>query len=127
MLARRWSAIWETGAAIGVLDGVSSLQHSGLAGYDDDDVHLSVVHNHNTRLLPGVRIHKVIRRVAGEVIDVGLPRTRPEIAAVRAAHWARSDRQAALLLLLPVQQRSSPHRLASRRTKDWSADARGAR
>ena len=114
VLARRWSAIWETGAAIGVLDGVSSLQHSGLTGYEDDDVHLSVVHNHNTRLLPGVRIHKVIRRVAGEVIDVGLPRTRPEIAAVRAAHWARSDRQAALLLLLPVQQRlTTPARLAA--------------
>ena len=114
VLARRWSAIWETGAAIGVLDGVSSLQHSGLTGYVDDDVHLSVVHNHNTRLLPGVRIHKVIRRVAGEVIDVGLPRTRSEVAAVRAAHWARFDRQAALLLLMPVQQRlTTPARLAA--------------
>ena len=110
MLARRWSAIWETGAAIGVLDGVSS-RSIRPAGYDDDDVPVRR-HNHNTRLLPGVRIHKVIRRVAGEVIDVGPPRTRPEIAAVRAAHWARSDRQAALLLLLPVQQRL-PHRLAS--------------
>lgn len=114
VVARRWSAIWETGAAIGVLDGASALQQAGLSGYDDNDVHLSVVHNHNTRPLPGVRIHKVIRRVSGEVVDVGVPRTRPEVAAVRAAHWAQSDRQAALLLLMPVQQRlTTPTRLAA--------------
>ncbi|GAA6526518.1 hypothetical protein [Intrasporangium sp. DVR] len=112
--ARRWTAIWETGAAIGVLDGVTALHQAGLSGYEDDDVHLSVVHNHNTRLLPGVRIHKVIRRVSGEVVSAGIPRTRPEVAAIRAAHWARSDRQAALLLLLPVQQRlTTPVRLAA--------------
>ena len=55
--------------------------------------------------MPGVRIHKVIRRVTGELVDSGLPRTRPEIAAIRAAHWATSDRQAALILLMTVQQR----------------------
>jgi very-short-patch-repair endonuclease len=114
VLARRWSAIWETGAAIGVLDGVSALQHAGLTGYQDDEVHLSVVHNHNTRPLPGVRIHKVIRRIAGEVVTVGVPRTRPEVAAIRAAHWARSNRQAALLLIMPVQQRlTTPVRLVA--------------
>ena len=32
---------------------------------------------------------QIVPDVAGEVIDVGVPRTRPEIAAVRAAHWAR--------------------------------------
>ena len=35
----------------------------------------------------------------------GIPRVRPEVAAVRAAYWAGSDRQAALILCLAVQQR----------------------
>ena len=34
-----------------------------------------------------------------------VPRTSPHIAAIRAAHWAVSDRQAALVLVMPVQQR----------------------
>ena len=34
----------------------------------------------------------------------GPPRTRPEVAAVRGALWALSDRQAALLLTMAVQQ-----------------------
>jgi very-short-patch-repair endonuclease len=47
----------------------------------------------------------VIRRLDDELVPVGIPRTRPEVAAVRAAGWAVSDRQAALLLLMPVQQK----------------------
>jgi very-short-patch-repair endonuclease len=35
----------------------------------------------------------------------GPPRVRPEVAAVRAALWARSDRQAATLIAMTVQQR----------------------
>ena len=34
----------------------------------------------------------------------GIPRTVPAVAGVRAALWARSDRQAALLLTMCVQQ-----------------------
>ena len=113
-LARCWAAIFETGTAIAAIDGVTSLQHAGLTGYVDDSLHVSAVHNHNTERLPGVRIHKVIRRVAGELIETGLPRTRPEVAAIRAAHWATSDRQAALILLMTVQQRlTTPMRLAA--------------
>jgi hypothetical protein len=38
---------------------------------------------------------------------------RPEIAAIRAAHWGVSDRQAALILCMTVQQRlTSTSRLA---------------
>lgn len=113
-LSRRWSAIFETGRTIAALDGVTALQHAGLRGYVDDEIHLSTVHNHNTEPLRGVRIHKVIRRVAGELVGSGLPRTRPEVAAVRAAHWAASDRQAALILLMTIQQRlTTPRRLAA--------------
>lgn len=110
----RWRAVWETGHLIAAIDGVTALQHAGMTGFDDDTVHVSAVHNHNTEELEGVRIHKVVRRVAGELVGAGLPRTRAEVAAIRAAHWAASDRQAALILLMTVQQRlTTPRRLAA--------------
>lgn len=87
------------------MDGVTALHHGGLKGYVDDVVHLSVLHTTSVRRHPGVAVHKVIRRVEEEQVPVGLPRTTAPVAAVRASHWARSDRQAALLLCLPVQQR----------------------
>lgn len=55
-------------------------------------------------LVDGVRVHRVTRRT-GESSSGGLPRTRVEVAALRAAAWARSDRQAALILCMVVQQR----------------------
>jgi very-short-patch-repair endonuclease len=51
-----------------------------------------------------VRIHKVIRRQPAEVLAAGIPRVRPAVAAIRAAGWAVSDQQAALLLVMPIQQ-----------------------
>lgn len=113
-VARRWQAVWETGVQIAAVDGVTALQHAGLTGYVDGRVHISAVHNHNTGRLDGAVIHKVIRRVTGELMGAGLPRTRPEVAAIRAAHWAVSDRQAALILLMTIQQRlTTPRRLAA--------------
>ncbi len=103
--ARRWHAIWETGVKVAALDGVTALQHAGLTGFDDETVHVSVKHTCQVEPLKGVRIHKIVRRVEDEVTHGGIPHTRPAIAAVRAAHWASTDRQAALLLVLPVQQR----------------------
>jgi very-short-patch-repair endonuclease len=114
VLARRWHAVWETGVAIAAIDGVTALQHGGLTGFDDDRIHVSAVHHHNTSPIAGAVIHKVIRRVSGELAAGGLPRTRPEVAAIRAAHWAASNRQAALILLMTVQQRlTTPARLAA--------------
>jgi hypothetical protein len=55
--------------------------------------------------LAGVRVYETRRRKPEDVLDHGLPRVRPEIAAVRAALWAVSNRQAALLWLMPIQQR----------------------
>ena len=104
VLARGWAAVWEVGERIAALDGVTALEAAGLTGFDEARLHLSVKHTHDTRPLPGVAVHKVIRRVGGEVASNGIPRVRPAVAAVRAAGWAVSDRQAALLLLMPVQQ-----------------------
>ncbi len=104
-LARAWSAIWEVGEQIAVLDGATSLIASGLTDFDEDLLHLSVRHSHDIPVLGGVRVHKLIRRLDNELVSTGVPRTMPAVAAVRAAGWAVSDRQAALLLLMPVQQR----------------------
>ncbi len=103
--ASRWRAVWEVGENVAALDGVSALQHAGLTGFVDSEVHVSVKHTIELVPVPGVRIHKVIRRIPDEVMTAGVPRTRPAVAAIRAAHWAPTDRQAALLLVMPVQQR----------------------
>jgi very-short-patch-repair endonuclease len=103
--ARRWQAIWETGAGVAALDGVTALQVAGLRNYVDEEVHVSVIHTASVKHLPGVRLHKVIRRLPDELSSSGPPRTRPAVAALRAASWAVSDRQAALILLMTVQQR----------------------
>ena len=114
VVARRWRGVWEVGEAIAAIDGATALQAAGLKGYDDDRIHVSAKHNHNTADVSGVTIHKVIRRVPDEVVMVGVPRVCPAVAAVRAAHWAVSDRQAALLLLMTVQQKlTTPGRLAA--------------
>lgn len=104
-LAARWRAIWEIGEGVALVDGVSALQAAGLKGWSDEQVHVSLLHRHDYAQTSGVRVHKVIRRVDGEVAGAGLPRTRPAVAAIRAAHWAVSDRSAGTILAMTVQQR----------------------
>ena len=116
--AHWWRAIWEIGPGGPALDGVTALQAVGLTGFDEDGLHVSVAHGWRPQKVPGVRLHHV-GRVEREVTTVrGLPCVRPEVAAIRAAHWAHTDRQAALLLCLAVQQRltTGPRLLAVART-----------
>jgi very-short-patch-repair endonuclease len=102
--ALAWRAIWEVGARIAVLDGVSALQAAGLRNYLEPTVHVSVPYGCRISDISGIHLHHV-RRQEGEVMGAGIPRTRPAVAAVRAAHWASSERQAMLALVMPVQQR----------------------
>ena len=113
--ARRWRGVWEVGSRVAALDGVTALQAAGLTGFRDDRVHVSVKHNAHVPLVEDLVLHKVVRRIEGELTTAGIPRVIPPVAAVRAAHWAVSDRQAALLLVMPVQQRlvSGPQLLAA--------------
>ncbi|TWP36158.1 hypothetical protein [Leekyejoonella antrihumi] len=104
ILATQWCAIWETGAGA-VLGGVTALQAAGLTGFDSGMSHVSVLRGHSPRRLRPVRLHELTTRLSDEVDARGVPRVRPGVAALRAAGWAVSDRQAALLLVLPVQQR----------------------
>lgn len=103
-VARAWRAVHESGGDARV-DGVTSLQLAGVKGLADDVVHVSLHHLCQVPVVSGVVAHKVSRRVEGELVLPGLPRTPPALAALRAAQWAVSDRQAALFLVLPVQQR----------------------
>ena len=95
-LARRWWAVLEVGGQAAV-DGVSALQHAGLHGFDHPEIQVSVHKSGCYRRLKGVRVYETRRRARGDLVGAGLPRVRPAIAAVRAALWAQSNRQAALI------------------------------
>ena len=103
-VALRWRAIWEVGAGA-ALDGVSALHAAGLTGFETDVIQVSVPATHRPPHVPGVQVHVVCSRDEGDVMGAGIPRTRPPIAAIRAAHWAVSDRQAALIVCMGAQQR----------------------
>lgn len=103
--ASRWRAIWEVGQGITALDGIGALQAEGLTGFDEDRVHVSIPHPCRPLAVSGVRIHRVRRWDPSELLPVELPRMRTDVAAIRAAHWADTDRQAALILCLATQQR----------------------
>lgn len=103
--ARCWQAVWEMGVGVALVDGVDALRLAGMTGWTDETVHVSLVHRHTANERAGVTVHQVIRRVEGEAAGAGIPRTRPAIAAIRAAHWAVSDRAAMTILAMCVQQR----------------------
>ena len=104
-----WQALWETGAGA-TLDGVAALIAAGLTGFDADTIDVAVPANNRWRRVPGVTVHR--RRDIGPVTGVGLVRCTSEYATIRAAQWACTDRTAALLVCLAVQQRlAAPTRL----------------
>lgn len=112
---RLWHALWESGPR-SVLDGPSALVASGLKHWQEGLVHVSVPGNASVRSLQGIKHHKL--RDLGPRLDTGLRRTKPEVAAIRAAQWARTDREAATLLAMTVQQRLvAAHHLLRR----WSS------
>lgn len=101
---RRAVAVFNAGADA-ALDGVSALVEAGLQHYDEPVIHLSVSKGTRYRRARGVRIHETRRRRPDDVLDLAIPRVGAPVAAVRAALWARSSRQAALILAMTVQQR----------------------
>lgn len=100
---RLWAAVFEAGPRA-QLDGVSSLIASGLTGFRADDIRVSVPRGARVRRARGLDIRQTRRWDAGDVAPSGIPRTPVAVAAVRAALWATTDRQAALLLTMSVQQ-----------------------
>lgn len=103
-----WRAVWESGSGA-LLDGAAALLAGGLSGFTATAVDVWVPPRSTAYRVPGVRLHRYRRAWP----SVGpLPRVAPEWATIHAAAWAASDRQAALLICLPVQQRLvAPQRL----------------
>lgn len=95
-------AIWESGSGA-VLDGVAALEASGLTGFQYDIIDVALPSNRRTYPVKHVRTHRY--KEMPSVIEGGVPRVRPDVAALHAAQWAITDRMAALLLCLVVGQR----------------------
>ena len=99
-----WRAVFEVGPTA-VLDGISALQAAGLTTITSDAVHVAVPKSAEYRQCRGVQVHETRRYRDQDIVKTGIPRTKPATAAVHAALWARSDAQAALFVIAPVQQR----------------------
>jgi len=102
--ARRWVAVLELGPRA-ALDGVTALQAAGVTALTDEVVHVVVPRGAQRRRLTGVRRHESRRWRAEDVVKTGIPRVRPAVAAVHAALWARTEREAVYVVTLAVQQR----------------------
>jgi very-short-patch-repair endonuclease len=108
---RRWVAVLEGGPRA-ALAGVTALQEAGIQALDDQTIHVIVARGSRRVRVKGVRFHESRRWSESDVVRDGLPRVRPPVAAVHGALWARTDREATLLLTLAVQQRrASPAEL----------------
>lgn len=99
----RWAAVFEGGRRA-MLDGESALIASGLEHYSSDTLRVSVPRGGLAVRRPGLDVRRTRRWLAGDLAASGVPRTRVAVAAVRGALWAVSDKQASLLLTMPVQQ-----------------------
>ncbi|MDN4162351.1 DUF559 domain-containing protein [Nocardioides abyssi] len=102
-VGHHWAAVFQGGPRA-YLDGASALVAGGLQRYEVDRVRVSVPRGARVRRDRRYDIRQTRRWDAGDVVPTGVPRARPATAAVRAALWARTDRQAAYLLTLTVQQ-----------------------
>ncbi|WP_224280185.1 hypothetical protein [Nocardioides lacusdianchii] len=98
-----WAAVFEGGDRA-LLDAEASLVASGLQNYDVASRRVSVPRGVKPLVGTGLDIRRTRRWSADDRAPSGVPRTRVPVAAVRAAMWAASDKQAALLLTMPVQQ-----------------------
>lgn len=98
-----WAAVFEGGDRA-MLDGESALVASGLKNYETSTRRVSVPRGVKPLRGTGLDIRRTRRWSADDTARSGVPRARVPVAAVRAALWAVSDRQAALLLTMPVQQ-----------------------
>lgn len=104
--ARCWVAVIEGGPRAYV-DGASALVLAGLTGFEPDLIRITVPRGARIRHRPSpsIDIRQTRRWDPADVVADSAPaRARPAVAAVRAALWARSDRQALLVLTMTVQQ-----------------------
>jgi very-short-patch-repair endonuclease len=102
--ARWWWAVFET-AGNAMITASTALTAAGLTGYKDDEIHVAVLKSRHHHRPWGVVVHETRRLSSEDRVNLGLPRTRVPMATVLAALWARSDRQACLVVLMTINQR----------------------
>lgn len=120
-----WAAVLEGGPRA-YLDGASALIAEGLTGFTWDHVRVSVPPSARVRRASGVVIRRTRRHDSEVVRHRGVPRVRPDVAAVRAALWARSDKQAVLVMTMTVQQGLTTAERLGRALLDVRRDRRRA-
>ncbi|MGZ6754719.1 MAG: hypothetical protein ACXVEJ_14765, partial [Nocardioides sp.] len=102
-VGHHWAAVFQGGPRA-CLDGASALVAAGLERFTVERVRVSVPRGARVRRTGRYDIRQTRRWSAADLAPSGIPRTRPAVAAVRAALWAVTDRQATYLLTLVVQQ-----------------------
>jgi very-short-patch-repair endonuclease len=75
-----------------------------LKHFEEPRIRVSVPRGGRVRRARGLDIRQTRRWASDDVVGDGVPRSRPAVAAVRAALWARSNKQAALVMTMTVQQ-----------------------
>jgi hypothetical protein len=98
-----WAAVLQGGPRA-QLDGASALLAAGLQRFTVARVRVTVPRGARIRRNPRYDIRQSRRWQRDDVAPSGIPRTRPAVAAVRGALWARTDREATYLLTAAVQQ-----------------------
>lgn len=98
-----WAAVLQ-GGPHARLDGAAALVASGLQRFEIRSIRVSVPRGSRVRRTRRYDIRQTRRWSAEDLAPGGIPRTRVEVAAVRAALWARTDKEATYLLTLVVQQ-----------------------
>ncbi|MFC4783332.1 DUF559 domain-containing protein [Nocardioides sp. MAHUQ-72] len=101
---RYWVAVLEGGPRA-YIDGASALLVAGLQHFSVDKIRVSVPRGAKIRHRgSALDIRQTRRWDVSDLEPIGLPRAKVPVAAVRAALWAKSDRQATLILTMTVQQ-----------------------
>jgi hypothetical protein len=105
---RRWIASLATGAGEpALLAGVTALAVQGLEGFRSTAIHILLpAGRRDLNPPPGVLVHRT-RTLPDDDVNVRRrpPCTRVPRSIVDAASWARSDREATLIVLMAFQQR----------------------
>lgn len=102
-VGQRWAAVFQGGPRA-CLDGASALIASGLERYEVDRERVSVPRGARVRRTRRYDIRQTRRWHSDDIVQTGIPRTRVPVAAVRAGLWAVTNRQAAYVVTLTVQQ-----------------------
>jgi very-short-patch-repair endonuclease len=102
-VGHQWAAVFQGGPRAH-LDGVSALVAGGLERYTVDRHRVSVPRGARVRRTQLYDIRQTRRWSADDLAASGVRRTRPDVAGVRSALWATTDKQAVYLLTLVVQQ-----------------------